>query len=56
MMQCRGIERKGPETIGSAGASDDDSVVFDDFDIILGKKCNAVVVAKLGERHESAGL
>jgi hypothetical protein len=55
-MRRRGIKRNGPETIGSACASDDDSVLLEDFDIILGKKDKAVVVTKLCKRHEGAGL
>jgi hypothetical protein len=46
-LMSRSGERDGPETMRSASASDDDSVVLQYFYIELGKNSEAVVVAEL---------
>lgn len=52
----RSIERNRPKAIGRAAASNKDSVLFKDLDIVLSEDSNAIVVTKLRKRHEGAGL
>ena len=37
-------------------ASDDDLIVFEDADIVLGEDGQAIIIAELGERDESASF
>ena len=46
----------GPESIVHATACDDDMVILDDFDIVLGEECCAVVIAELSKRDKCASL
>lgn len=43
----RNIKRNRPESIRCASASDNDSVVLEDFDIIPSKNSKAVIVTEL---------
>ena len=43
-MGGRDIKRNRPESIRGASASDNDSVVLEDLDIITSKDSNAVIV------------
>jgi hypothetical protein len=50
LMLVRGdIKGDRPEAVGSTGAGDEDSVLLDDLDIVLGEKCNTVVITYLSK-------
>jgi hypothetical protein len=44
LMGRGGRDGNGPEAIVHAAACDDDMVVLDDLDIVLGKESNAIVI------------
>jgi hypothetical protein len=49
----RGVQWDVPEATGwAASALDDDSVVFDDLDVIFGEYCNAVIITQFSNRDE----
>jgi hypothetical protein len=56
MLEGRDVERNGPETGGCPSTGDEDGVVLDDLNIVLGEKRNAVVVTELSQRYKSTGL
>jgi hypothetical protein len=52
-MRTRG-DGDGPESIRHATTSDDDVVIFYDFDSVLAKECSTIIITELGKRDESA--
>jgi hypothetical protein len=50
------IKGNGPEPVGCTCASDENCVLFDDLDIVLGEECNTIVIAELSQGYKSTGL
>lgn len=56
MLVSRDIEGNRPKTGRCSSTGNEDGVVLDDLDIILGEKCDAIIVAELGKRDKSTSL
>jgi hypothetical protein len=56
LMRGLRMQRKRPETVWEATASDHDLIVFENFDIVVGKNSNAFIIAKLRKGNKSASL
>jgi hypothetical protein len=47
--------RNSPETIRCTSTVDDNSIHFNDFDVIFGKNSCTIIIAQLRQRNECAG-
>ena len=56
LMGWWGCDWNGPESIVHPTTCNDDIVVFDDLDIVLGEESNAIIVTELGQGDEGTSL